>query len=220
MRGRIVAAASELLATGGPDAVTTRAVATAAGVQAPTIYRLFGDKDGLLESVADTVFAEYVDAKQVGHETDPIRELQDSFLAHIRFGTRNPGLTAFFADPLRPRSATEEKGIAVLRQRVHRVALAGRLRIPEERAVALIRAIGNGTVLALIESPEPERDSPLVENSWEALAAILLTDAADRADQQTRAAALRLRADDTALAALSPAERMLMREWLDRIAGA
>ncbi|WP_338419811.1 TetR family transcriptional regulator [Streptomyces klenkii] len=33
--------------------MTTRAVAAAAGVQAPAIYRLFGDKDGLLEAVAE-----------------------------------------------------------------------------------------------------------------------------------------------------------------------
>jgi AcrR family transcriptional regulator len=38
----------------GRRAVTTRAVAAGAGVQAPTIYRLFGDKDGLLDALAVT----------------------------------------------------------------------------------------------------------------------------------------------------------------------
>ncbi|HLR84941.1 MAG TPA: helix-turn-helix domain-containing protein, partial [Nocardioidaceae bacterium] len=42
-RQRVIEAAIELLARDGRDAVTTRAVADAAGVQAPAIYRLFGD---------------------------------------------------------------------------------------------------------------------------------------------------------------------------------
>jgi AcrR family transcriptional regulator len=219
-RGHIVDVASGLLAHGGPSAVTTRAVAAAAGVQAPTIYRLFGDKDGLLEAVADRAFADYVDAKRVRDDVDPVQDLRESFAAHIRFGTANPGLTAIISDPLRPRSATEERGIAVLRERVHRVALAGRLRVPEERAVALVHAIGVGIVLALIGIPERDRDSELADAAWQSLAVAILNGVEDRADEGTRAAALRLRADDDALAILSPAERTLMREWLDRIANA
>ncbi|MGC4959874.1 TetR/AcrR family transcriptional regulator [Gordonia sp. DT218] len=220
VRLRVLDAAAELLADGGPDAVTTRAVASSAGVQAPTIYRLFGDKVGLLDAVADRVFADYVDAKKVDRDSDPVRDLRRSFIAHIDFGTSNPGLTAIFSDPLRRPSATEERGIAVLRERIHRVARAGRLRVPEERAVMLVHAIGTGVVLALIAAPKPDRDDHLADAAWESLAAAVLTDVTDRSDDGTRAAALRLRADDDALAAaLSPAERTLMREWLDRIAG-
>ncbi|MGC4948582.1 TetR family transcriptional regulator, partial [Streptomyces sp. DT224] len=40
-RRRIIAAATRLLAEKGREAVSTRAVGAAAGVQAPTIYRLF-----------------------------------------------------------------------------------------------------------------------------------------------------------------------------------
>ncbi len=59
-RGKIVSAAIRLLNHGGRDAVTTRAVAEAAGVQAPTIYRLFGDKGRLLDAVAEYGFAAYL----------------------------------------------------------------------------------------------------------------------------------------------------------------
>ena len=52
-----------LLRDEGPGAVTTRGVAQAAGVQAPAIYRLFGDKDGLLEAVAESVMSSFVAAK-------------------------------------------------------------------------------------------------------------------------------------------------------------
>src|ERR1700677_3669653 len=50
-RENLVEVAARLLREQGAAAVTTRAVALAAGVQAPAIYRLFGDKDGLLDAV-------------------------------------------------------------------------------------------------------------------------------------------------------------------------
>ena len=59
-RQRVIEAAIDLLARGGRDAVTTRAVAVAAGLQPPAIYRLFGDKDGLLEAVAEHGFATFL----------------------------------------------------------------------------------------------------------------------------------------------------------------
>jgi AcrR family transcriptional regulator len=45
---------------GGPDAVSTWAVSAAAGVQPPVIYRLFGDKNGLLDAVASYGFESYL----------------------------------------------------------------------------------------------------------------------------------------------------------------
>ena len=63
VRDRIVAAGATILAEGGREALTTRAVASAAGIQAPTIYRLFGDKDGLLYAVAEDRLAKYVAQK-------------------------------------------------------------------------------------------------------------------------------------------------------------
>ncbi|WP_144713717.1 TetR/AcrR family transcriptional regulator [Curtobacterium pusillum] len=229
VRSRIIDAAADLLAAGGPTGVTTRAVATAAGVQAPTIYRQFGDKNGLLEAVADRVFASYVAEKSVPDDVDPVEHLRDSFDAHIAFGLANPGVTALFSDPLRSHSGVEESGIAVLRERIHRVALAGRLRVPETRAVSLVHAIGVGVVLDLIGTPADDLDPALVEAAWEALAYSILTTAptgpgsatvAPAPSMDARAAAVQLAADDEALAALSPAERSLMRDWLARIAGA
>ncbi|WP_267420161.1 MULTISPECIES: TetR/AcrR family transcriptional regulator [unclassified Curtobacterium] len=221
VRARIVDVASELLASGGPQAVTTRAVAAAAGVQAPTIYRQFGDKDGLLEAVADQVFAAYVAGKTVPDDVDPVEHLRDSFDAHVAFGLANPGLTALLSDPLRPHSDAEERGIGILRERIHRVALVGRLRVPEARAVSLVHAIGVGLVLALLGTPVDERDPALTDAAWDALASAILTDDAEAgpaAATDTRAAAVRLAADDQALAVLSPAERGLLHDWLARIA--
>ena len=62
-KDNIVRAAAELLARGGREAVSTRAVAAAAGVQAPTIYRHFGDMQDLLNAVASYGFESYLQEK-------------------------------------------------------------------------------------------------------------------------------------------------------------
>src|SRR6476620_4467363 len=100
-RERIVETAAELLAGGGREAVTTRAVAAAAGVQPPTIYRLFGDKVGLLDAVAEHGFQAYL--RQKGERPaagDPVEELRAGWDLHVGFGLANPGLYALmYGDP-------------------------------------------------------------------------------------------------------------------------
>ena len=76
-RAQLVEVAAGLLATEGPDVVTTRSVALAVGVQAPTIYRLFGDKSGLLDAIVKHGFASYLAAKHpVGTDADPVQGLR------------------------------------------------------------------------------------------------------------------------------------------------
>ena len=100
-RERIVATAAELLARDGREAVTTRAVAAAAGVQAPTIYRLFGDKTGLLDAVAEHGFQTYLAGKGARPESaDPVEDLRAGWDLHVGFGLANPG--AVRADVRRP----------------------------------------------------------------------------------------------------------------------
>src|ERR1700733_13441578 len=101
-RSKIVDVAARLLREQGPAAVTTRGVAEAAGVQAPTIYRLFGDKDGLLDAVAEHALAAYVADKAVAADSgDPIEVLRGAWHTHIGFGLANAALFAFIADPSR-----------------------------------------------------------------------------------------------------------------------
>src|SRR5687768_637552 len=92
-RGRIIAAAATLLGEGGREAVSTRAVSVAAGVQAPTIYRLFGDKQGLLDAVAEYGVQQWLASKMkqpVG--IDPIDDLRRGWDHHVTFGLENPAL--------------------------------------------------------------------------------------------------------------------------------
>jgi AcrR family transcriptional regulator len=219
-RVQLVEVAAHLLATEGPDAVTTRSVALAAGLQAPTIYRLFGDKNGLLDAVVAHGFASYVAQKHLDPDADPVEGLRAGWELHVGFGLANPGLFRLMHTALRTPDgrAAAATGIGVLQARVHRVAEAGRLRVTERRAVELIQAAGTGVVLTLIDQAEGERDDALADTAWESVCATILTDAS-AAVTGPAAAAVTLRAALPGLTALTPAERALLGDWLDRIAG-
>jgi AcrR family transcriptional regulator len=220
-RAQLVEVAAHLLATGGPEAVTTRSVALAAGVQAPTIYRLFGDKSGLLDAVVEHGFASYVARKPpVGTDGDPVESLRAGWELHVGFGLANPELFRLMHTALRtPKGrAVAAAGAGVLQARVHRVAEAGRLRVTERRAVDLIQAAGTGVVFTLIDQAEDERDDTLADTAWESVCATILSDASTAAITGPAAAAVTLRATLPDLKALTAAERALLGDWLDRIA--
>jgi AcrR family transcriptional regulator len=222
-RERIVEAASALLAEGGRDAVSTRAVSAAAGVQAPTIYRIFGDKQGLLDAVASSGFADYLRTKTTRERhPDPVEDLRRGFDLHVGFGLAHPALyTLIYGEP-RPGAASpaEREAAAVLAGMVRRVAEAGRLRVSEDRAAHLVHSTGCGITLTLISRPPDRRDLALVGMAREAVLAAVTTDppAGPGPEAGPVAAAVALRAVLPALDVLTGAERGLLREWLDRVA--
>ena len=220
-RERIIAAASRLLAEGGREAVSTRAVSAAAGVQAPAIYRVFGDKQGLLDAVASHGIAGYLAGK--AHREpgpDPVEDLRRGFDEHVEFGLANPAVYALMAAGPRPgtRSPADAAGAEFLAKLVGRIAEAGRLRVPEQLATQLITSAGRGTTLTLIAQPEDERDPALIHAAREAVVAAIVTDEPVAARPGPAAAAVTLRAVLPQSTALTPGEGTLLTEWLDRIA--
>ena len=222
-RARIVDAAARLLQNDGPAAVTTRGVAQRAGVQAPTIYRLFGDKDGLLEAVAEHVMATYVSAKAAVVEAaseqgvDPLVDLRAGWQAQIEFGLANPTLYRLLSEPGRVlTSPSAAAGRRVLEARITRVAETGRLRVSERRALDLISAAGNGAIQILLATPLADRDPGLADDLYEAVMRHVLLDTPERSDGDAKAAAVAFRAIAPGIAGLTPAEHGLLGEWLDR----
>ncbi len=223
-RTKIIEVAAQMLQDHGASAVTTRGVAQRAGVQAPTIYRLLGDKDGLLEAVTEHVMASFVSAKSAVVEAasaegvDPLADLRAGWQNQIEFGLVNPALFALLSDPDRARRSTAaQAGRRVLRARVRRVAEAGRLRVSEHRAVGVIQAAGIGTVQTLLVTPPELRDNGLAEAMWEAVLRQILTDAPVRSAGGATTTTVAFRALVPRLDALSEAERQLLTDWLDRI---
>jgi AcrR family transcriptional regulator len=213
-RASIVEVAAQLLREHGAQAVTTRAVAQAAGMQAPTIYRFFEDKDALLDAVTEHVFATYVAGKALVEEgADPLADLRAGWDTHIGFGLANAALFGLLIDPGRgARSPANAAGLEVLRARVHRVAAIGRLRVTERRAVELIHAAGTGAVLTLLSTPPEDRDLDLADAMYEAVMRSILTDAPALPADSTAA----FRAVALDLPMLTAAERALLSEWLAR----
>lgn len=224
-RHRVVAAAAELLSKGGPEAVSTRAVGAAAGVQTPTIYRIFGHKQGLLDAVAAEGFGAYVKAHARRHPqrpSHPVEGLRRGWDAHVGFGLAHPHLYALVY--ARMHSETPHpvavNATEMLVARVRRVAEAGLLRVAEGQAAHLIQAGATGTVFTLLGAPEDERDRALSALAREAMIAAVTTEPPAGEDPPVPVtAAIRLRAALPHTAALTTPEHLLLEEWLDRIIG-
>lgn len=222
-RGTIVEAAARLLHEHGPSAVTTRAVAEAAGMQAPAIYRLFGDKEGLLEAVAEHVLAGYVATKagsvrlEATQGANPVDDLRTGWRNQVDFGLTHPAVFALLDGADRTeRSPAAQSGREVLAARLHRIAAAGRLRVSEPRAVQLIHAAGTGVIRTLLAMPTEQRDPGLAEEMLEAVLGRILTDAPAVGDDGPMALTIAFRAVAPGLPGLSDAERALLSEWLHR----
>lgn len=229
-RERILRAATELLAEGGREAVSTRAVSAAAGVQAQTIYRHFGDMQGLLDEVARQGYAAYLAAKRAQDEGgDPVAQLRRGWDMHVSFGLANPALYRLLYTEPRPGQQFAVAGEAhqVLLRLVERAAEAGRLRTGVEAAAAAIHSSGMGVTLTLIAAQADGRLAHykgLSDTVREAVLASVLVPGDDAAgpDPQVHRAAVHAVALKSLMRdgvrSLTSAERTLLGEWLDRIA--
>lgn len=220
LRSTIVEAASRLLADRGAHAVTTRAVAELAGVQAPAIYRLFGDKSGLIDAVAEHVMQSYVADKTAwvtASGEGPVEELRVAWQGHVQFGLTNADLYALLNTPGRvSRSPATAAGIEVLRTRIRRIAAAGLLRVDVDRAVDMVHAAGAGAVLTLLGMPEAERDLGLADAMFDVVADGILAASRSADDATVPTAANTFMAVLPDLPGLTDAERALMAEWVTR----
>ncbi|MEU8199947.1 TetR/AcrR family transcriptional regulator [Streptosporangium sp. NPDC049046] len=223
LRQRIVEAAAGLLEREGRDAVTTRAVAVAAGVQPPAIYRLFGDKDGLLDAVAEYGFARFLKTKHIAqgprHPVDPVEDLRAGWDLAVEFGLANPALyTLMYSEPTKETSAAFKAGMKTLMSRIRRLAVGGWLRVDEELAVTLIHATARGAVLTWLTLPEDRRDPALLTTLRESMIAAVTNREPAVQESGPAGAARALRAALPEQTTLSNAERHLLTEWLDRLA--
>ncbi len=236
---RVLAAATDLAASGGADAVSIRAVSAATGIQAPTIYRLFGNKQGLLDAVTSHGFAEHVRSHPDLHpHADPVDDLRWGWDAHVAYALSHPHeYRMTYATPhpgSRHPAALHAEEILV--GRIRRVAQAGRLRVGERLALQLFEAGAAGMALTLLATPEEHREPGLSAAGREAVVAAITTDTTDTTDTSDTSgpsdtsdtsgpsgpagAARHLLATLHQVTALTTRERALLQEWLDRIARA
>jgi AcrR family transcriptional regulator len=185
LRGQILRVAMDILAdVGDTDALTMRAVASAAGVSAPSVYRHFPDKQSLVRELLTSGFAEFEQALRTA-TTDagdnPLDRATAMTRAYIRAGLANPGTyrvlfsarNAGPADLGLPENA-EHPGAASFKLLVEAIAAC----LPPARqdgAAALaveLWASLHGIIDLRITKPEmpwPDPDGDLIDN---ALAAV------------------------------------------------
>jgi AcrR family transcriptional regulator len=221
---KVLQAAADLLRSGGIEAVSTRAVAAAAGVQPPAIYRQFGDKQGLLDAVTGFVLQNYLQNKRRAVVTDdPVQDFRDSWDLHVDFGLTHPDCYIFAYVQARPgrMPSLARESLDILHRWIARIGDHGLLRMSVNRAVEFVHAAAMGYVLAQIRVPPDERDPQLSDVIRENAIAAIATDGSQRptpSDLAGRAVALREALRDNTNGALTPSEKAMMAEWLDRLA--
>lgn len=94
-RAALLAAAEQIVADGGPAALSVRAVADAAGTTTRAVYSLFGSKDGLLvESLARDAFEFlFTEIEELQETDEPVADLVDiGVLVFRRLVREHPAL--------------------------------------------------------------------------------------------------------------------------------
>lgn len=222
---RLLEAAAQLLQQGGVEAVSTRAVAAAAGTQPPILYRRFGDKDGLIEAVTLHILEGYIQKKRklLKQSGDPVTDLRRLWDLFVAFGFEQPDCFALIYGNVRRGDAVSvaaETTVTLLQDAIARIADEGKLRMSVERATDLFQSCGVGFVITQLTMPAAKRDPELSDIARDnAVSSIVVTSGAGKARNTLtgRATALRQAIDDNDVP-LTAAERELLVEWLGRIA--
>ena len=86
----LLRAASDLLATEGPAALTVRRIAHEAGVSTMNVYSRFGSKDGVVDRLYIDGFTRLRNAVSAQSLDDPMEDLRACGQAYRRFARDNP----------------------------------------------------------------------------------------------------------------------------------
>ncbi|MEW5808348.1 MAG: TetR-like C-terminal domain-containing protein [Actinomycetota bacterium] len=162
----VVDAGVRLLERDGVAALRARAVAAEAGTSTMAVYTHFGGMTGLLDAIAREVFDRFTAVlTEVPLTDDPVADFLAMGLAYHRFAMANPqryqlmfgtsappSIAAHRADLTQTGSATNRAewaaSFGALRQAVHRMMAAGRIRPDDETAVAgRLWSLNHGAVM-------------------------------------------------------------------------
>ncbi|NUP40869.1 MAG: TetR/AcrR family transcriptional regulator [Streptomyces sp.] len=224
-REKILEAATDLLAKAPVADVSTRAVCEAAGVGAPMLYRLFGDKAGLLAAVVDRGFEEYLASKRAARPSDdPVADLRSGWDNHMRFALEHPNHYRLMYSPeLTAPPAAAQEAHALLHGILERCAAAGRLTVPPALATQMIMSANVGAALSMLTRPEqypdPQFSERLRDSVLDSLTRPPGTAGPGEQDSAVPVAAAtlaaRLRAAQSPV--FTPAESALLEQWLDKL---
>jgi AcrR family transcriptional regulator len=179
VRDSLLAAALAIAITDGVDAVSTRAVCYAVGVQAPTLYHHFGDRAGLIRAVVDRAFEEYFTRKDIAvlAGSTPEQELAAGWDTHVAFARAYPGLYPAMYPLSGQQSSQLKRSAALLQTGFDRLAREGALApgITAHLADAALRAALRGVAHAVAAEPNSPNNQLLSATVRDAVISRLLT---------------------------------------------
>jgi AcrR family transcriptional regulator len=236
VKNRILEAAADLIAESPDGDTSTRAVSEAAGVSAPSIYHYFGDKDGLLAAAVDFGWERFLESKRevaaAAHDdvTDDLRAGWDN---HLQFARENPGMYRLLWLPAVSRTSdAAAQAHEMLRMVLELGASRGQLRVSSETATRVVMAAVTGAALSLVSQPELFDDGNFAETLRDAVITAVTVSRPDPATSKRRkrtdsreptlastAATLQSKLNNEP-SVLTDAERLLMRQWLSKLADA
>jgi AcrR family transcriptional regulator len=184
-------------------------------VTQPVMYRLFGDKRGLLDALAERGLERYVARKaELESSDDPVADLRAGWDDHMAFAAEHPALYQLMFSP---RTRLTELLAATLT----RCAAAGALRTAVDEAAAMLLSANVGLVLNRIAQPGVFGAQAVSDALRDAVFGRILVEPESADDDDPLAVAAR-RLDAqlrlTPPGALVDEEAALLRVWLDRLA--
>jgi AcrR family transcriptional regulator len=152
----ILAAAGELLESGGPAAVTTRAVCNAANVTAPTLYHHFGDMDGLVNALVNGGITDFMAAKRANRNTeDPLADLRRGWDRWIEFALKRPALFRLMIERASRDPELGREAHAIMRATLERMHAKGLLAVDVDVAARAVQAASNGVLSLFAQGAMP-----------------------------------------------------------------
>jgi AcrR family transcriptional regulator len=156
IRTALLEAAEQLLVASEDSDVSTRAVCDRVGVGQPVLYRIFGDKQGLLDALAEVGLERYAARKaELDATADPIADLRRGWTDHMAFAAENPAIYRLMFSP-RPGVALRARDgvLELLKGGLRRVAAMGALRHDLDESAAMILSANVGLAMNRITQPE------------------------------------------------------------------
>ncbi|MEU4523350.1 TetR/AcrR family transcriptional regulator [Amycolatopsis sp. NPDC024027] len=217
-RDRLLMAAGQLLHEAGDGPVSTRAICERAGVQAPTLYHHFGSKQGLLDAVVNYGFTQYVQPPEPGG--DPVERIRAGWDRHVEYGLEHPAFYVLLYGQIEPGVPCNltSSAEAMLLELFTPLARDGRLRVEAAEAARQFAAANSGVTLSLIAQPEDRRDLTMSAQVREAVLAGLLAERPAEGSSVSALAVALSTAIEGDAGALTATERLMLREWLHRLA--
>lgn len=226
LRNALLSAAEEQLVASLDGDIATRAVCEAVGVTQPVLYRIFGDKRGLLDALAETGLQRYTARKaELEVSDDPAADLRRGWDDHLAFAREHAALYRLMFAPRPWANSAARDGLTVLLERtLTRCAAAGLLRVDVPVAATMLLAANVGLALDRMSTPARHESGIAADALRDAvLSAVLVVppgpghDDLDAAPLRQLRAQLRAQLDAGGSSALLPEEAALMRVWLDRL---